>query len=169
MPDALEIITRVISEHRKITDYAKLTGDTINDIDAIFALETTKRKAAWSATSVTELIKKRDQLLQTIDLLEDGLKNHFGYEEETLPLVFGELLMKPIIHEHHEILGKIENAKTTLINLERLDRDELSSKRTVVLESVNNLCQTVEEHAHHEETALNAMREVIEENPDYRN
>ncbi len=168
MPDALEIITRVISEHRKITDHTKLTAGTMNDIDALFTLETTKRKAAWSATSVTELIKKRDQLLQTIDLLEDGLKNHFGYEEEALPLVFGELLMKPILHEHHEILGQIENAKTTLINLERLDRDELFSKRTAVLQSVNNLCQTVEDHAHHEETALNAMRKVIEENPAYR-
>jgi len=169
MPDALEIITRVISEHRKITDHTKLTAGTMNDIDALFTLEMTKRKAAWSATSVTELIKKRDQLLQTIDLLEDGLKNHFGYEEEALPLVFGELLMKPILHEHHEILGQIENAKTTLINLERLDRDELFSKRTAVLQSVNNLCQTVEDHAHHEETALNAMRKVIEENPAYRN
>jgi len=169
MPDALEIITRVISEHRKITDHTKLTGNTTNDIAALFTLEATKRKAAWSATSVTELIEKRDQLLQTIDLLEDGLKNHFGYEEKALPLVFGELLMKPILHEHHEILGQIESAKTTLINLERIDRDELFSKRTAILESVNNLCQTVEDHAHHEETALNAMRKIVEENPAYRN
>ena len=163
MTDALEVIKKVISEHSKITDHIKLTAGTMNDIDAIFALETTKRKAAWSSTSVTELIKKRDQLLQTIGLLEDGLKNHFDYEEKALPLVFGELLMKPILHEHHEILVQIENAKTTLINLERLDQDELSSNRTVVLESVNSLCQTVEDHAHHEETILNTMKKALEE------
>ncbi|MDD4876444.1 MAG: hypothetical protein PHQ86_04850 [Dehalococcoidales bacterium] len=168
MPNALEVITRVISEHSKITDHTKLAGDTMNDIDAFFTLETTKRKAAWSATSVAELIKKRDQLLHTIDLLEDGLKNHFGYEEEVLPLVLGELLMKPILHEHQGILGQIDNAKTNLINLERMSRDELFSNRTEVLQSVNNLCQTVKDHAHHEETALNAMRKFLEENSAYR-
>jgi len=169
MTDALEAVKKVISEHSMITDHLKLTAGKMNDIDAIFALETTKRKAAWGSTSVTELIKKRDQLLQTIDLLEDGLKNHFGYEEVVLPLVFGELLMEPILRKHHEILGQIENAKTTLINLERMDQDELSSRRTVVLESVNNLCQTVEDHAHHEETVLNMMKKVLEENPAYLN
>ena len=157
MPDALEAITSVISEHRNIREHVKLAGDTMNDIDALFTLETTKRKAAWSATSVTELIKKRDQLLQTINLLEDDLKNHFSYEEETLPLVFGELLMKPVLHEHHEILGQIEDAKVTLINLGRTDQNELPSKRTMLLQSVNNLCQIVEDHAHNEETILNMM------------
>ncbi len=163
MPDALEVINKVILEHSKITDHIKLAAGTMNDIDALFALEATKRKVAWSSTSFTELIKKRDQLLQTIDFLENGLKNHFGYEEKALPLVLGELLMKPILQKHHEIIGQIENAKTTLINLERLDQGELSSKRTVVLESVNNLCQTVEDHAHHEETVLNMMKKVLEE------
>jgi hypothetical protein len=163
MPDALEVIEKVISDHSKITDHIKLTAGTMNDIDALFALETTKRKVAWSSTSVTELIKKRDQLLQTIDLLGDGLKNHFGYEEKALALVLGELLMKPILHQHHGILEQIENAKATLINLERLDQSELSSKRTAVLESVNNLCQAVEDHAHHEEAVLNMMKKFLEE------
>ena len=163
MPSALEVITRVISEHRKIAEHTKLSRDTMNDIDALFTLQKKRYQVAWSSTSVTDLIKKRDQLLQTINLLEDGLKNHFGYEEEALPLVFGELLMKAILDEHHEILGQIENAKTTLINLEGLDQEELFSKRTVVLESINNLCQTVEDHAHHEETALNTMKKPLEQ------
>ena len=168
MPDALEAITRVMSEHLKITEHIKLAGDTMNDIDALFTLWRTQRKAEWSMTSVTDLIKKRGQLLQTINLLEDGLKNHFGYEEEVLPLLFGELLMKAILREHHEILGQIENAKTTLINLEGLDQDELFSKRSVVQQSINNLCQTVEDHAHHEETSLNIMKKAFEENAAYR-
>ena len=161
MPDALEVITKVISEHRKITNHTKLAGDTMNDIDALFTLWRTQNKAGWSMTSDTEVIKKRGQLLQTINLLKDGLKNHFGYEEEVLPLVFGELLMKAILREHHEILEQIENAKTTLINLEGLDQDELFSKELVVLQIIQNLCQTVEDHAHHEETALNMMKKAL--------
>ena len=163
MPGALEVITRVISEHRKITEPLKLVGDIMSDIDAIFTLRKTQYKAGWSVTSVTKLMKKRGELLQTINLLEDGLKNHFDYEGKVLPLVLGELLMKAILREHQEILGQIENAKTTLINLEGLDQEELFSKRTVVLESINNLCQTVEDHAHHEETALNTMKKPLEQ------
>lgn len=168
MPNALEAITRVISEHRKIMDHTKLTGDTMNDIDALFNLRRTQYKAGWSMTSDTDLIMKRDQLLQTINLLEDGLKNHFDYEEKVLPLLFGEFIMEAILREHNEILGQIENAKTTLINLEGLDHDELFSKTTVVQKSINNLCQTVQGHAHHEETVLNVMKKVLEENAAYR-
>ena len=169
MPDALEVITSVISEHRKITEHIKLSRDTMNDIDAIFSLQTTKIKAAWSMTSVNDLIEKQGQLLQTINLLEDGIKNHFGYEEKVLPLVFGELLIKTILHEHQKISGQIENAKTTLINLKGLDPDDLFSKRLVLLQSINNLCHTVEDHAHHEETALNMMKKAIEESAGYWN
>ena len=161
MPDALEVITKVISEHRKITNHTKLAGDTMNDIDALFTLRKTQYKAGWNMTSDTEVIKKRGQLLQTINLLKDGLKNHFGYEEEVLPPLFGELIMNGILREHHEILGQIENAKTTIINLEGLGQDELFSKELVVLQIINNLSQTVEDHAHHEETALNMMKKAL--------
>lgn len=161
MPDALKTITRVISEHSKVTKHIKLAGDTMNDIDALFTLQKTQYKSGWSMTSDTELIKKRDQLLQTINLLKDGLKNHFGYEEEVLPLLFGELLMKAILREHHEILGQIENAETTLINLEGQDQDELFSKELVVLQIIKNLCQTVEDHKNDEETALNMMKKAL--------
>jgi len=168
MPDALEAITRVISEHSKVTEHIKLAGDTMNGIDALFTLQKTQYKAGWSMTSDTELIKKRDQLIQTINLLKDGLKNHFDYEEKVLPLLFGELLMKAILREYHEIKGKIENAKTTLIKLEGLEQDELLSKGSVVLQIINNLRQTVEDHKSNEETALNMMKKALEESAAYQ-
>ncbi len=168
MPNALEVITRIISEHSKVVDHTKLTGDITNDIGALFTLRKEQYKVGWSMTSDTDLIKKRDQLLQTINLLEDGLKNHFGYEEKALPLLFGELIMKAILREHNEILEQIENAKTTLINLKGLNHKELFSKATVIQKSINNLCQTVEDHAHREETILNVMKKDLEENAAYR-
>ncbi|MFC1899519.1 hemerythrin domain-containing protein [Chloroflexota bacterium] len=168
MPDPLEIITKVISEHSKITEHVKLTGDTVNDVEALFTLQKAQYKSGWSMTSDTELIKKRDQLLQTINLLGDGLKNHFAYEEKVLPLLFGELLMKATLLEHHEISGQIENANTTLSNFEGLDQDESFSKGLVVLEIIKNLCQTVKDHAHHEEAFLNIMKKAFEENAAYR-
>jgi len=164
MPDALAVITKAISEHHAIRKHVKLAGDTVNDIEAFFALQRTQ--SGWSQTSITALIEKQDQLLQTISFLEQGLKNHFGFEEEALPPLFGELLMKAILREHREISGQIESTKTTLANikLEGLDQRELFSKRSVIQQNINNLCQTVEEHAQHEEIILNMMKKALEEN-----
>ena len=164
MPDVLAVITRVISEHHAISKHVKLAGDTVNDIEAFFTLQRTQ--SGWSQTSITALIEKQNQLLQTISFLEQGLKNHFGFEEEALPPLFGELLMKAILHEHRGISGQIESAKTTLANikLEGLDQRELLSKRSVIQQNINNLRQTVEEHAQHEEIVLKMMKKALEEN-----
>lgn len=162
MPDALAIIARVISEHHAIRGHIKLAGDTVNDIEALFTLQRTQSE--WGQTSITALTEKRDQLLQTINFLEEGLKNHFDFEEEALPPLFGKLLMKAIRHEHNEISGQIESAKTTLANikLEGLDQRELFSKKTVIQQNIHNLRQTVEEHAQHEEIILNMIKKALE-------
>jgi len=164
MPDALAVITRAISEHHAIREHVKLAGDTVNDIEALFTLQRTQ--SGWSQTSITALIEKQDQLLQTISFLEQGLKNHFGFEEEALPPLFGEFLMKAILHEHYEISRQIDSAKTTLSNikLEGLEQRELLSQKSGVQENINRLCQAVEEHAQHEEIVLNMMKKALEEN-----
>lgn len=161
MPDALTVIIRVISEHHAIKKHVKLAGDTVNDIEAFFTLQGTQ--SGWSQTSVTALTEKQGQLLRAVSFLEQGLKNHFSFEEEALPSLFGELLMKAILHEHREILGQIESAKTTLanINLEGLDRRELLSKRSVIQQNINNLYQTVEGHLQHEEIVLNMVKKAL--------
>src|SRR4030042_2580336 len=83
MPDVLAVITRIISEHHAIREHVKLAGDTVNDIEALFTLQRTQ--SGWSQTSITALIEKQNRLLQTISFLEQGLKNHFGFEEKALP------------------------------------------------------------------------------------
>jgi hypothetical protein len=164
MWDASAIVTRVISEHHAIRGHIKLAGDTINDIEALFTIQ--RRQSGWSQTSITALIEERDRLLQAISFLEEGLKNHFGFEEDALPPLFGELLMKAILHEHHRISKQIGSAKITLANieLEGLDRRELFSKKSIIQQNVNDLCRTIEEHAQHEEVILNMMKKALEEN-----
>jgi hypothetical protein len=48
--------------------------------------------------------------------------------------------------------------------LEGLDQRKLLSKKSVIQQNVNSLCQTVEEHAQHEETILNMMKKALEGN-----
>ena len=163
MLDALAVITRAISEHHTIRGHIKLAGDTVNDIEALFALR--RAQSGLSQSSITALIEKQNQLLQTFSFLEQGLKNHFGFEEKALPPLFGELLMKALLHEHHEIDKQIETAKTTLTNikLEGMDQQELLSKRPVIQRNIDNLCRTVEEHASHEEIILTMIKKALEE------
>lgn len=164
MWDASAIVTKIISEHHAIRGHIKLAGDTVNDIEALFALQTTE--SGWSQTSITALIKEQDHLLQAVTSLEEGMQNHFRFEEEALPPLFGELLTKAILHEHHKISAQIRSIKTTLANirLEGLDQRELLSNKSVVQQDINSLSQTIERHAQHEEVILSMMKQALEEN-----
>jgi len=165
MPDALEIINKVLSQHSKITEFVKTTGDKMNDVDAVFSIRVAAYKTAQSAYSTSDLLEKRNQLLKTIEILRDGLEKHFTYEEKVMPLVFGELLLKDILHDHKKISGQIENVKTTLVDLEKLNHEELLSKRLVLIQSVNDLSDNVINHAQYEEKVLNMIKKVFEDKP----
>ena len=97
MPDALEIIKSILQQHFTITENIKTTGDRMNDIDAVFGVQVAAYQTAQSAFSVSNILDKRDKLLNMINILGDGLNKHFEYEEKVLPLVFGELLLKDIL------------------------------------------------------------------------
>jgi hypothetical protein len=103
---------------------------------------------------------------QAINFLEQGLKNHFAFEEDALLPLFGELLGQAVLREHHEISRQIDGAKTMLANikLEGLEQRELLSQKSGVQEIINRLCQAVEEHAHNEETILNMVKKALEGN-----
>ncbi|MFW6118563.1 MAG: hemerythrin domain-containing protein [Chloroflexota bacterium] len=164
MPDNLAVVTRVILEHHAIREHVKLAGDTVNDIEALFALQ--KTQSGWGQTSIKSLTEKQAQLLQAISFLEQGLKNHFDFEEEALLPLLGELLAKAILHEHNQISRQINSAKTTLtsMKLEGLEQHELLSKKSVIQQDINSLRQAVEEHARHEEVILNMMKKALEKN-----
>lgn len=163
MPDALAVISRAISEHRAIREHVKLAGDTVNDIEALLTLQ--RAQAGWTQSSIEALTVKQNQMQQALSFLEEGLKNHFAFEEKAFPPLFGNLLMSAILQEHHEISRQIESAKTTLANmkLEGLEHRELLLKKSQIQEMIGDICQAVEEHAHHEEIVLNMMKKVLEE------
>jgi len=166
--DALAVMTRVIAEHRVIREHIKLAGERVADIEAIFALRRTY--ADWTQSSVETLVVKQDELQQTMSFLEEGLKNHFAFEEEALPPLLGRLLMKAILLEHRDIARQIRDAKGMLIStkLEGLDQQQLLAAKSKIQQTVNNLSQAVEEHASHEETILEMMRKAVESRSDKR-
>ncbi len=162
MSDALAVITRVIAEHQTIREHIRLAGDALNDIEAKFALQ--KLYSGWTQSSIEELAKKQEQLQQVISSLAEGLKEHFAFEEKALPPLFGELLMKALLAEHHDIAGQIEKVKTMLAgtNLKGLERRELLGKKSEMQNAVSRISQVVEEHAGHEDIILHMIKRALE-------
>ena len=101
MSDELEIINRVIEEHRKVRQDLKLAGDSTTDREAIASLQ--KARKDWVPGRLEILAEKQKKLQQTVSALDEGLTRHFGYEEEYLPPILGKLLTQALLFEHREI------------------------------------------------------------------
>ena len=101
---------------------------------------------------------------QALRYLEDGLNNHFTFEEENLPILCGDLLMRAILIDHQEIRDKLHEATSIVssANLEKLSEDELTPLDSRVKEAITNLLGAVEEHAKKEEVILEMMRRVLQ-------
>jgi len=163
MSDELAIINRIIEEHETIKGHVKLVGDSVTDHEALASLE--KARADWIPGRPEILSEKQKKLQQTISSLDEGLGNHFAFEERALPPLLGELLMQSLILEHRKIKKEIDAAKSVAagIKLEGLSREELLSKELQMQQMVDNICQLVEEHATKEETVLAMLQSALEE------
>lgn len=162
MADNLAIINRAIEEHHTIRGHIKLVGDSISDLEALFNLQ--KARPDWILSSLEALSERQVKLQQTISSLDEGLKNHFGFEEKLLPPLFGELLMQALILEHRGIKRQIDEAESLVVNtkLEGLSQKELLSKKAQIQQKVEGILQLVEEHAGREETILKMLKKALE-------
>jgi hypothetical protein len=160
--DNLEIINRVIAEHRRIRENIGLTGQAVNDLEALFSLR--KSFSGWAQSSIESLTEKRNHLQEVIDSLERALDKHFGYEELTLPPLFGKYLMNALIIDHKQIKEQMESIRKTLSDtaVDEPGRKELLLKKSDMEQSIIDVCQAIEEHAGHEEVILNMLRRSLE-------
>ena len=162
MTDHLAIIDKITTEHHSIRDHVRLVGDSLNDIEALFSLQ--RAHAGLIQASVEDLASKRLQLQRVLNQIDEGLRNHFAYEEKSLESLFGEALTKALKHEHHEIRTQIEVAKEIVAetDLEGLDQKEKLSSKSSLQQAVSSICQSVEQHAALEEQILRMLRKSLE-------
>jgi len=162
MADNLKIVNRAIEEHHTIRGHVKLVGDSVSDLEALFSLQ--KARPDWILSSTDALSEKQDKLQQTISALEEGLKNHFSFEEKLLPPLFGKFLMQVLILEHREIKKSIVDTKSLLANtkLVGLNQRELLSQKAHIQKKVEDILQLVEEHAGKEETILKMLQKALQ-------
>lgn len=162
MADNLAIVNRVIGEHRTIRGHVRLVGDSISDLEAFFSLQ--KAGPDWILSSPEALSEKKNNLLQTLSALAEGLKNHFGIEDKFFLPLCGELLMQALKIEHQGIKKQIEEAKSLVAKteFEGLSQKELLSKKAQIQQKIEGVLQSVEEHASREETLLKMLKKTLE-------
>jgi len=152
--ESAEIIKKIMEEHLSIKSHMKLVGDTVSDYEALTTLA--RESADWIPGKSDELAKKQDKLKQTLGYLDEGLKNHFAFEEELLPTLLGELLMRALAAEHQKIRKEIDRAKSLMqgTELQGLDRDELLLKQVKIKQVISNIGKLLEDHSGKEEVLL---------------
>lgn len=162
MADNLTLVNRTIEEHHNIRGNIKLVGDSVSDLEALFSLQ--KARPDLILGSPDQLTEKQNKLQQTLSYLDEGLKNHFGFEEKLLPPLFGEFLMKALIIDHRAIKKQIDAAKSLVSDtkLEGLSQKELLSRKSRIQQKVDNILQLVEDHAAREETILQMLKRALE-------
>lgn len=162
MPDELATIQRVKDEHWRIRGHVKVVEDSLSDRETLTALK--RAHDDWTPSRPDILVEKQKKLQQTLSLLGTSLKNHFAFEEDALPPLLGELLMRALILEHQEINEQIEQAKLAAADtrLEGLGLEELLSKESHIKEMINVIRQRLEGHANREEVVLEMVERALE-------
>ena len=161
MTDQLAIIDKVISEHHSIRNHIRLVGDSLNDIEALFSLQ--KAEAGWAQASIEDLSRKKQQLRQALSRIDEGLRNHFTYEEKYLSPLLGETLTKAFKLEHHEIIKQIEMAEEIVdeTNLERINQKGKLSSKSRLQQVISDIGQSIEQHATLEEQILGMLKKAL--------
>ena len=131
MADYLALIQKIIDEHKKFKEHIRLIGDTISDREALSGLE--KARTALMPSQLENLAQKQEKLQQLLSVLDEGLRNHFAFEERTLPPLLGEVFMKALALDHRGVGKKLDEAKAVVfkVKLEGLSRQELEHKQKV--------------------------------------
>lgn len=159
----LEVIRHIIEVHHTLRKHVKLVGESVSDLEALFSLR--GQYAGWTQSSLEKIVEQRDKLQQTLNFLEEGLRNHFAYEEKTLPDILGETMMKGLMVEHNGVRQEVAAAKSVVFGtkLEGMSRDEIILQKSLFQQAIDNLSSRVEKHASREEIVLDMAREALEE------
>lgn len=154
MSDHLAKINEILEEHRTIRGGVKLMGDSVSDQEALASLKS--MRSDWTPGRLELVSEKQRKLKQTMSFLEEGLLNHFAREQDALPAVLGEFLMRSLLLEHQEIIGKIDEVRLVVTDskLEGLTEAELESKDSEIKQKISDFSRLIEEHADKEELML---------------
>lgn len=159
--DELDVIDRVLEEHNAVRQHIKLVGDSMSDQEAISSLQ--GARADWIPGRSDALAEKHKRLQRSLAALDEGLRNHFSFEEETLPPILGRTIMTALTIEHGEIGRHIAEATKLAAEIqpEGPGRQELLATESQIQAAISKICQLLEDHAEKEEVILGMAQKAL--------
>jgi hypothetical protein len=163
MSDKLALIEKVIEEHRSIGRQMKLVGESVTDEEALASLE--KARADLIPGKPDAASVKHGRLLQAVGYLDEGLRNHFAFEEQVFPEMLGDLLARAIVLQHEEIRRELEETRVAAAGTwpDGPGREEALAEELRLQQKVGTLAELVSDHARKEEVILDMARLALEE------
>lgn len=149
MPNELICIDRLINEHVAISGHMRSVCSLLDQWDEDLP------KPARQSIEEQSLSRKGLNLKQTMDYLDEGMKQHHQHEEEVLPDIAGEPVMEALRIEHKEILKQLGEINFVLRDIQP---QALASNFDYLKLIINNLCNLVSLHSSVEDTLLNLLK-----------
>jgi len=161
MPDYLAKIKEIIEEHHTVRENVKRVGESVSDQEALDSLKSTR--SGWAPGKLDIIAEKQSRLQETVNFLREGMLAHFIKEEEFLPAVLGDFLMRGLLIEHkemNELLSRaLEMARDT--NLQGLSPEALTDRDNEIKTLINHLCEVIENHADKEDSMLDMVEKAL--------
>jgi hypothetical protein len=162
MSDHLAIIRSVLAEHQLLGERALQVRDSVNDLEALFALD--QASSNWSQSSLEMLTDRQKKLTESMSTLATGIRKHFDFEEEALPPIFGTVLMQALTLEHQYIRDKVRACETAAghARFETLNRQAAFQQKDGILQTIVDLRHIIAEHVEQEEVILRMIERGLE-------
>ena len=121
MREIIELVEKIIEEHRTILQKMETLEQVANDVEAIAGLKTAKDSFMPGRFSQKKSLEEFRELLQTVD---EGLQAHFSREEKTLLAGFekyGDSKLAKALHslftEHKPLRDRLARSKEHMTQL----------------------------------------------------
>lgn len=159
----LEIIRSVMDQHKVLADQIYSVGVSLSDKDALLRLE--RAQAELAVNFRRPLSERLASLIEHMTVIDQGLRNHYAFEEEKLPPLLGPLLTKALKIEHQDLLSDMQKVMFTIKNtrLEGLSHIDEISQEAIMSSSLRDLQSKKLDHQKREEALLLTLQIILEE------
>ncbi len=157
-----EIIQKCLEQHRYIDENINSVAHGTSDINTMIELQ--RERSDIARSSLEELHNRVKILGKRVEDLYVFMKQHFKFEEDTFPALVDAAFMQMLLSEHEAIISEFEKVKeiVDISDKQAADAKDLLGLKTKVVNTLNNLCYLIHEHASKENKVLHELKAELE-------
>jgi hemerythrin len=153
-------VDTIVGEHENVRHLVSTVGNTMDDLAALFRLET--ERFEWSQAPVGELTEKRKDLEKNVDRLWQDLRSHFTLEEKYMAQIFGPTLAKGLMADHEIISREFDRVRVEIAqaSFEGQAQQQMLQTKDTLQKAIGKLTQMIEDHARDEEVLIRLVKKA---------